>query len=392
VGTPRRLRRQELTVPVGLWKDACHGHKRRCAAGSAGIDGSALGDQRAQEGVVAGEADLVEVSGDVPVGGWEAGLGVRKALGCAVGGHQGRDPAQVGSGDRWEQVVLDLVVQAAHQDRDDASARDVAAHQHLTAKEVQLERRRDEGHPDVVGRERAPEVHPEDGHLDDEEEGRLARGQDHEDERTEATQPDGQEPGLDPAAGDGGAGGDPADALPVQGEAFQQGEREEVPALMRHEPAQDRGARAPNRLRGERDRPRRDVGVSTVLVRVGVVAVVLGAPPAVADADEQVRQDQADPVVPRGRLEHLPVGRVVAEEGDLGHDHGQHDAHAQLPPAVPDPDEPRNPCRDGAHCPDEHRPVVAVPASHQSQPLRLPGEGGEGTRAGSGRQPLPASW
>ena len=84
------------------------------------------------------------------------------------------------------------------------------------------------------------------------------------------------------------------------------------------------------------DRGQRDVGVGALLVRVGVVAVVLALPPAVADPDQQVRDDQADPVVPPPGLEDLPVGGVVAEERDLGHQNREDHGAGELPPAVAD--------------------------------------------------------
>jgi hypothetical protein len=42
-----------------------------------------------------------------------------------------------------------------------------------------------------------------------------------------------------------------------------------------------------------------------------VVAVVLTLPPAVADPDQQVRDDQADPIVPPARFEYLSVRGVM---------------------------------------------------------------------------------
>jgi sugar/nucleoside kinase (ribokinase family) len=48
---------------------------------------------------------------------------------------------------------------------------------------------------------------------------------------------------------------------------------------------------------GEGDRPTGDVGISADLVRVGVVAVVFGDPPAVAEPDQRVAVDPADQVI-----------------------------------------------------------------------------------------------
>jgi hypothetical protein len=50
-----------------------------------------------------------------------------------------------------------------------------------------------------------------------------------------------------------------------------------------------------------------------------MVAVVFALPPAVADPDQQVRDDQADPVVPTAGFEYLSVRSVMAKERELGH-------------------------------------------------------------------------
>src|SRR5215213_1894300 len=94
--------------------------------------------------------------------------------------------------------------------------------------------------------------------------------------------------------------------------------------------------------------------------------IVLASPPSIADPDEQVRQHEADPVVPFAGLEHLTVRRVVPEEGDLRHQHGEHDRRNELPPAVTDPDECSDPGGKGNYRPDELGPVIAVAAAHQT--------------------------
>jgi hypothetical protein len=97
-------------------------------------------------------------------------LGVRPEQGSlAVGqvafgaerGDQRLEPAQAGARHGREQVVLDLVIQAAHSEVGEPAAADVARGEHLAAQEVGLVGRSQDRHPLVVGRERAPEVEPE---------------------------------------------------------------------------------------------------------------------------------------------------------------------------------------------------------------------------------------
>ena len=91
-------------------------------------------------------------------------------------------------------MVLDLVVQPAHEDRHRRSAADVAAHQDLAAQEVQLQLGRHQRHADVVRRERGAHVEAEDGQLHGEERDRLPRRQ-HAEHQTPArsAEPDGEE-------------------------------------------------------------------------------------------------------------------------------------------------------------------------------------------------------
>ena len=114
-----------------------------------------------------------------------------------------------------------------------------------------------------------------------------------------------------------------------------------------------------------------------------MVSVVLVSPPAVADADEQVRDDHAGPVVPPAGLEDLAVGCVVAEEPQLGHDDREHTGVDQLPPAVSDPDEGEYPGGQNDQGADQFGPVVPVPAAHEIHVVNAARQGREGA-AGSG--------
>ena len=84
----------------------------------------------------------------------QGGLAVRHVARGAERGDQRLRPAQAGPRHRGEQVVLDLVVQAAEGEVGQPAAVDVARGQHLTAQEVGLVVRGQDRHPLVVGRER----------------------------------------------------------------------------------------------------------------------------------------------------------------------------------------------------------------------------------------------
>ena len=127
--------------------------------------------------------------------------------------------------------------------------------------------------------------------------------------------------------------GQRADARGVQADRFAEQHREEQVGLVaEHQPGH---APAGARLRGgEGQHAGGDVRVRALGVGVRVVPVVLADPPAAAQPDAEVaEQDAGDVAGPPGG-ENLPVPGVVAQEPDLGEDHRQEHGHRQLPPRV----------------------------------------------------------
>jgi hypothetical protein len=110
-----------------------------------------------------------------------------------------------------------------------------------------------------------------------------------------------------------------------------------------------------------------------------VVTVVFALPPAVAHPDQQVRDDQADPVVPPSGFEYLAVRGVMAQKRDLGHQNRKDSGVRELPPAVADQDETGDPGGQDQHGTDQLGPVVAVAAAHQSHLVDAAGQCGKGT-------------
>jgi hypothetical protein len=125
---------------------------------------------------------------------------------------------------------------------------------------------------------------------------------------------------------------------------------------------------------------------------VGVVAVVLAGPPAVAESGGQVAAQDAEDIVGAPCAEDLPVPGVVAKECDLGEGHGQEHGGAELPPRVPE---------DGERCPSGRERqrgerdlpgVITQPAIQQARLPHTTGQhrvlaaapGGLGTPAGAG--------
>ena len=133
----------------------------------------------------------------------------------------------------------------------------------------------------------------------------------------------------------GGAAGQRPDAGHVQADRFQQQHREEQVGLKtERQPGQPRGLAGLGF--GEGQHAYHDVGVRAFLVGVGMVAVVLADPPAVAQPNAQVAEQDADDVVGLTGAEDLAVPGVVTQEPDLREHDGQERGHGQLPPRVTD--------------------------------------------------------
>jgi len=101
-------------------------------------------------------------------------------------------------------------------------------------------------------------------------------------------------------------------------------------------------------------------------VGVGVVAVVFVDPPAVAQPEGKVGEQQAGQVVGPLGPEDLPVPGVVTEEPELGEHHGQQRGDRELPPRVAQHDEQGPGRHEQATGHGDLRQVVAGPALQQA--------------------------
>jgi hypothetical protein len=122
----------------------------------------------------------------------------------------------------------------------------------------------------------------------------------------------------------------------------------------------------------ERDRPATDVRVAADLVGMGMMAVVLGDPPAVAEPNQQIAMNPADQAVRTLRAADLAMPGVVPDEAGLGEHHRQEDRDQHLPPRPPE---------HGEHSPadgQQHQvqadleAVVDRPPPQQAGPLHHP--------------------
>src|SRR6266700_927591 len=113
--------------------------------------------------------DGVEVTQRLSVGARQAALAVWHASVLGERLDQGLCAAQVGPWHRGEQVVLDLVVQAAKREVGEPAAAHIAGGEYLTAQEVTSVGGGQDGHALVVGGEGATQVQAEQALLHDDE-------------------------------------------------------------------------------------------------------------------------------------------------------------------------------------------------------------------------------
>src|SRR5215472_12060839 len=77
-----------------------------------------------------------------------------------------------------------------------------------------------------------------------------------------------------------------------------------------------------------------DVGIGAFGVRVRVMAVVLAHPPAVAEPDPEIAEQNAQDIADPSGSADLAMPRIVAEEAELGKHDREIDGNRQLPPGV----------------------------------------------------------
>src|SRR5215208_4763260 len=240
---------------------------------------------------------------------------------------------QLVAGQPREQVVFDLVVETAVPEVGDRVGYDVAAGQYLPAQEVHLAVAVQEGHGFVVWCEDRDQVGSEEPAMDGDKEERLQRLQ-HREQKCEiqcVVRADRQS--LDKSTLRL-LRGEELYATAEHADRLQEREGEYEDCLVFHDEARD-----PPLFEGllffEGEQWDLHVGVEVHLVGVAVMLVVLVDPPLAAYAEQQVAEDEGEPVVLTGAAEgELPVPEVVGEEAYLDEDEGQVSGVQGLEPGI----------------------------------------------------------
>src|SRR5215208_3012340 len=241
--------------------------------------------------------------------------------------------SQLVAGQPREQVVFDLVVEATVPEVGNRVGCDVAAGQYLPTQEVHLAVAFQEGHGFVVGGEDRDHVGAEEPAMDGDEEQSLQRFQ-HRKQQSEIQR--------EVCADRQGfhqrtlrlLRGEELDAAAEHADRLQEREGEYKGGLVFHDEA-----REPSFFEGllffEGEQRDVNVGVEVHLVGVAVVLVVLVDPPLAAYAEQQVAENEGEPVVlPGGAKGELPVPQIVGYKADLDEDEGQIGGVQELEPEI----------------------------------------------------------
>lgn len=226
-----------------------------------------------------GLSHLVHVTQRLPVRVDEPCLRIGHTHLTAVGAHRRLGEPQMGAGHAREEMVLDLVVEAAEEPVGQGAAADVAGGEHLAAQMAPALASFGVGHLHalVVGREGHAQVEAEQRLVEGGEDECLAKREGGQQQRRVGNGMGHQEDGLH-CPFPGRLSAQVPEAGDLQSDALKEREREEEPGLMTGQPAPEAGA-MPSLFAGEHQDVGDDVGILLDVVGVGVVAVVLVATP-----------------------------------------------------------------------------------------------------------------
>lgn len=229
--------------------------------------------------------------------------------------------------------MFDLVVEATVPEVGNRVGCDVAAGQYLPTQEVQLTLPLQDGHGFVVGCEDRDHIGAEEPAMDGDEEQRLQRFK-HREQQTKVQR--------EVCADRQGFGqrtlcllrDEELDAAAEHADRLQEREGEYEGGLVFHDEP-----REPSFFEGllffEGEQRDVHVGVEVRLVGVAVVLVVLVDPPLAAYAEQQVAEDEGEPVIPPESAEgELPVPHIVGYKADLDEDEGQIGGVQELEPEI----------------------------------------------------------
>jgi hypothetical protein len=285
--------------------------------------------------------------------------------------------------------VFDLAVKAAEHEGGKRATADISGRDHLTAGEAGRRCGFDDRHSLVVGRETDAQVQREDRLLHGDEGECLERGEYQQHHRQVQRGMQHDERGFY-HRGMVSPPQKPLDPQDVHATASQQHEGEEERRLPSCQPRCERAAPVSLRVRGDQGDSFADIGVAAHLVGMRMVSVVLGNPPAKAQPDEHVPDDEPEHVIAPARAENLVVPRIMADEAQLGEQHPHQWGDGEGCPRVADHDEQGPSSEESEDRQGDLHPVVAAPALEQTHRPYLQRQCAKGSRRriDGSRQPV----
>ncbi len=278
------------------------------------------------------EADFAEILVDFAIGLEERGFVVGDVVRAAVVADNFLDLAEFIGGHGGEKVVFDLAGEAAGAEIDAGVIFDVAAGEDLFAEEIDRGVALLQRHALVIGRENQREIQAQKGLMGDDEKNGMGEAQQVSEQAEIPAGVEDEETHFEDGMRDFVAL-EEANTVVFQDEGFEQGQREEREVLVFHGEAREAVLRG-GLFFGKCERDQVEVGIGGDVVRRTVMVIVLVEPPAVAEAEKQIRMQQAQELIAGRAAENFLVAGVVNDETELREDEGEESGVAKFDPGI----------------------------------------------------------
>jgi len=251
---------------------------------------------------------------------------------AAVVAHDGLDLAEFIGGHGGKKVVLDLAGEAAGAEINSGVIFNVAAGEDLFAKEIDRGAALLQRHALMIGRENQREIQAQEGLMGDDEKNGVGEAEQVGEEAEIPAGVENEQTHFEDGMRDFVAL-EEANTVVFQDEGFEHGQREKREVLVFHGEAREAVFRG-GLLLGECEGDQVEVRIGGYVVRRAMMVIMLVEPPAVAEAEKQIRVQQAQELIAGRAAENFLMACVVNDETELREDEGEESGVAKFDPGI----------------------------------------------------------
>src|SRR5579863_960483 len=278
------------------------------------------------------EADFAEILVDFAIGLEERGFVVGDVVRAAVVADDFLDLAEFVGGHGGKKVMFDLAGEAAGAEIDAGVIFNVAAGENLFAEEIDRGVALLQRHALMIGRENQREIQAQKGLMGDYEKNGMGEAEQISEQAEIPGGVENEEAHFEDGMRDFVAL-EETNTVVFEDEGFKHGQREKREVLVFHGEAREAVFRGGLFL-GKCERDQVEVRIGGDVIRGAVMVIVLIEPPAVTEAEKQIRVQQAQELIAAGTAENFLVAGVVNDEAELGEDEGEESGVAKLDPGI----------------------------------------------------------